>query len=250
MPSPIFILQQSVNPGLIKLIFFLIVFGFSFLSWVFRKLQEQAAKKKARDAVERRKLESLRTGRTISEPVAVPTDPAEAARQEAAKRRAQIEELRRRQQERVRQQAAAKTAPPTARPSTPPRDRPVARPLPPIVKIPGSTGPTVPQTRPLPTPKPARPAPKRPVAKRPEPKPEPRRIAAPLTTQQPAPTAPAPAGPAGVSGAQPDRPRTPADWRRAIIMNEILSPPVSVREQADTAGLDWPAGEPRAGSPR
>lgn len=233
----------------VQLIVLLIVMGFSGLSWLFRKIQEQAAKKRAMDQLERRKLEALRTGRDVGAEASGDVDAQ--AREQAARRRAQIEELRRRQQERSR----AKVNVPAAE-RTPPM-----RPLPPILRVPGSSGPTVPQRgpgrttsiKPVPVPKPQRatqekrrPQPPKPARRPLEQRPvESRRITAPLEQQQltAAPPEPAPAREVlAVTGVS--RPRSAAEWRRAIVLSELLSPPKALRGPGDEeSGLPgWPAG--------
>jgi hypothetical protein len=243
------------NPQYLRLIIFLIVMGFSFLSWMFRKLQEQAAKKKAKEAIERRELEVLRTGRDVGMPraAASPGTATQRARSEAERR---IEELRRRRDELVRRRAAGTSAPtaaqtpPQATPaSAPPRARPEP---PPLIFIPGSSGPIVvarPRVQPAPLPVPPAPA-------------RVRTVASPIAPLNAPPVAKARTGagkaPArGVAGslvakldkaaavaaaAQPASTssegsamglqavlRTPAEWRRAIVVRELLSPPISER---------------------
>lgn len=244
------------NANYIQIIVLLLFVGFSVLSWVFRKLQEQAQVRRVQMERERRQMEMLRTGKPGENepPPAAPTSDAERLRDLAARRQAQLQELRRRAQERVRAGQG--------RPQQPSREPP------PLIFIPGTTGPTVPQQRPgqrpaarsrVPQPAPARtPVPARPGratpgqdqrARQPQPVPRPpqptrRRDDLRRLTRAPEPAPPpavpvAPAPPATARGA-PHRPAggvlldpsriSAADWRRAIVMNELLSPPLSLRE--------------------
>src|SRR5205085_2089261 len=146
------------QPQYIKLIPVVLVVGFSILSWVLRKLQEQATKKKAREKIERRELELLRTGRPSVEAVparqAPVLTPLPVPQSDAEQR---LEELRRRREALAKRRAeeAARTAPVPARPSTtsreagPPRSQPAPEPRPMII-ISATSGPTV-----LPAPRPA-----------------------------------------------------------------------------------------------
>lgn len=260
------IISQAGNTGnYVQLIVLVLVFGFSALSWVFRKLGEQRAKKRAQDIIEQRKLEALRTGRSV-EIVVVEDDKEIRAREQAARRRAQIEELRRRQQERMRAQGSRVSIPP-APPTVPPVRTPPTRPLPPIIRVPGSSGPTVPQRparpreiRPVPVPRPQRAAPVQQERKRPQQSRPSRRVPEPTpeTPRVPASAAPsvapvaaqdAAARPATPMLAGMERPRTAAEWRRAIVLNELLSPPKAMRDPDQEAGspLQWPAGGPPPG---
>jgi hypothetical protein len=215
------------------------------LRWALQKLQEQARQKRALDEMERRRLEALRTGRNLSEieriATAPPTEPTRAQRESEAalRRQAEIEEFRRRQQERARQRAQARAQPPTAQQ------------IPPIVLIPGSTGPTVPmpaqrqqqrqaQREQRPTQRAQR-QPQRPQRQAPQPAPAPSRprsrLAADLSVQTPSdPRAtqafetPETAGEQAAAALRSAglTPRTAEEWRRAIILNAILSPPPSL----------------------
>ena len=82
---------------------FVIVFAFSGISWVVRKLQEQAAIKAAKDREARRREEILRTGRDPATEGGGASegslDDAQARLRELAQRRqAQLRELRKREQ--------------------------------------------------------------------------------------------------------------------------------------------------------
>jgi hypothetical protein len=201
-----------IKPDLIRLLIILLIAGSGFLRWVFVKLQEQAAKKRVQDEIECRRAESLRTGRNLE--VDITPDPAvERARAEteaAARRQAQIDEFRRRQQERARQRADAQrgsvpfpTEPASAQHPAPARAAPAPRPTParPVVQrgprqllVPSSPEPQATQAQ----------------AARPEPK----------AAQTAARTA-------------LGRPQTPEQWRRAIIMNTLLSPAPGLGTGAD-----------------
>jgi hypothetical protein len=140
-----------------------------------------------------------------------------------------LAELRRRAQ--MRQQAES------SRPSAPPPTEPRPVPPPPIISIPGSTGPTVPARRtPFQAAPPRTPPPtvQRPVQRsRQQQKPAkkalpPRPVLAPpdeSSTHRLVPEQPQ----ARLSPVVSAAPQTPEEWRRAIIANEILSPPVAIR---------------------
>jgi hypothetical protein len=187
----------------LKLIVILIIAGSGFIRWVVVQLQEQAAKKRAQDDLERRAVESLRTGRNLE-----PVDPrAERARLEAeaaTKRQAQIEEFRRRQQERARQRVEA------------PHGSTVA------------AAPSVPRPAPKPAPKPAA----KPAAP-PRPQRGPRQLLTPTAAPTPEPDMVRHAqagGPrqAATGAVASVTPRTPEQWRRAIVASTILTPPPGI----------------------
>jgi hypothetical protein len=257
----------------LRLLGLLIVFGFSLLSWVLRKLQEQAAKKKAQQAIENRELELLRTGRpgvpTPGAPAQVrvqtgpPPAPPGTPTQSDVDRR--IEELRRRREAMARQRAAPATGPaatmsapspaPTAQTATPrpQTDRPR-----PFVFVPGSSGPIVPQRVPRPAP-PTAPVPSQsqsPPRQKREPRQEPRRapaapasqgtLAAKLERRDAAHQAKnaahdaraaigAPPAPVARDDSRVGLPSAAAEWRRALISREVLSPPIALRETEDIA---------------
>mgnify|MGYP000069205150 CR=1 FL=1 len=125
--------QQQV----IQLIVVVLVAGSSVITWVFRKLSEQAALKKAEGQREREKLEVLRTGRIESdEPRRAQARPAAGAEdlEQLARRRAeQLRQLR--EMQLAKQRAAGGVATPTTTARNP------------IRSIPGSSGPTVPGRR-------------------------------------------------------------------------------------------------------
>jgi hypothetical protein len=232
------------NQQIIQLIIILIIAGSGLIRWVAQQLQEQKKKKAAQDAIERARLETLRTGR-VPEAGALDLPQRDQARKEqeaAAARQAQVDEFIRRQQERARQRASREVGRgPTAGQNLP--------------RIPGSSGPTVPMptgrprpakaapqgparqpdrvARPVPTgrtiPRGAPQAPKKTQAPAPAPRPAPR--AEPPAEAQATRTEAAAAAPAAPA-ASPARiralvstPRTPEEWRRAIVVNTILGPP-------------------------
>lgn len=223
----------------------IIIVGFSVISWLYRQLKEQSEKKRAKDMMVERQREMLRTGRDPGEqqtqmgPVGSEED--QRRREIATRREAQLAELRRRAQMR-QQQGDRPIAPPpilsgpatTSSPSPPPvpRTRPMSAPL-------GSSGTTVPQRASMgPTPAPpARPSrtPVRPpqrakpvkqfkIAKAPAPPPE---IEGESSTHR---LVLEEASPRRTAVVIMGTPSTPEEWRRAIIVNEILAPPLSMRD--------------------
>jgi hypothetical protein len=85
-----------------QLVAVLIAFAVPTLARILKKLAEQAQKREAALRRERERLEQLRTGRVAEPQAAEPAPSARATLEEmAAKRRAQIEELRRRRQAQV-----------------------------------------------------------------------------------------------------------------------------------------------------
>lgn len=205
----------------IQLIVILILAGFSGLSAIYRWLRAKQIAKEARDRAEQRQLETLRTGR---DPATESHDTAESQRQRelAARREVQLAELRRRAQERARQQANE----PASRPTPP-----IAPPIP--QHIPGSSGPTVP-TRP---PSPVRAAPRQTARVQSQSQPLPA-VRAKQRQSAPAPITAhvdhlhdevvIPRTPAPVIHAS--APRTPEEWRRAILASEIMAKPLALRE--------------------
>lgn len=241
--------------GSTQIIIFLIIVGFSLLSWVYRQMQEQKAKKTARDARLRREAEMLRTGR---DPLA-PDNPAQATAPQPAR------SLAERQAELRDQRRAAPPIPPAQSAPAPAQPRPAANVPPgmrevelwpggPRVLIPvgnaqptAQTGPGFPTTAaPKSSPPPRAQKPKRPNQRPP---------AAPASPPQPVYSGPAAFGSResvrrqqAQMASRPDPepgptipvgrgvpipiPRTPAEWRNALIMNEVLSRPLSEREPA------------------
>jgi len=245
-----------VNQQLVHLIIVLIIVGGSVMKVIFTKLQEQAVKRRAQQAAEHRRLEALRTGRESDSerPIAPSVTVAQTSGTDlqdlARKRAAQLAELRRMQQARHR------SGSPMPRPASPGEV---------ILRVPGSSGPTVPGTRSAPLPAPvgrtARPAPRpAPPARqtspdrRPQSRPQKAPKAQPKSYPEDAPTprrsAPAPTierDPLRLAMAAPEADAPPrqrpllaspstTDWRRAILMSEILSPPLATRS-IDTSPL-------------
>lgn len=234
-----------------QLIGLVLIVGFSVISWLYRKLNEQAAKKRAKDMIEERQREMLRTGRdpgdlSVNIPANVPmpdTTQTQRQREISARREAQLTELRRRAQ--MRQQDTA-----TRAPSSPPTASP-----PPIRSIPGSSGPTVPQRRTAfqqPRTGPQGQMSQRPISQeraRPQSQSEPRpqRQSRPVKAKTRPVLPPAtieeeetthrlvPEEVTSIRRVSPvvsaAAPQTPEEWRRAIIANEILSPPIAMRSQ-------------------
>jgi hypothetical protein len=94
-----------------QLVVIVLALGSGVIGTIFKKLQEQAAKKRVQDELMRREVERLRTGR---DPDREDASSAERARREAEvarRRKAQLEELRRRAAQRG---ASAGPAPTTA----------------------------------------------------------------------------------------------------------------------------------------
>ncbi|MBX3376110.1 MAG: hypothetical protein KF678_03805 [Phycisphaeraceae bacterium] len=216
----------------VHLVILIIFVGFSVISWVYRQLKEQAEKKKARDLLEERKREMLRTGRDPGEVFVPPVMVSEEDQRRAeiaARREAQLAELRRRAQ--LRQQGQVpRTIPGSAGPTVPrptARPQPTARPKiqtqealqrgndlsPPRATAPRQTA-RAQTSRPTSAKKPA----VRPVVVEEEP------VTQRLVPEQ------AEASRRVMSPVVVGVPSTPEEWRRAIIANEILSPPLAVRE--------------------
>ncbi len=148
-----------------QILIFLVIIGSSVFGWVFKQLKEQAELKRIENERQRRKLEELRTGRVdepdrpIPAQTRVPTprtssqttpQPTQASRTSsagqtrleeiAARRQAQLAELRRRRAEQLakaRSGGSQPQSPPTSQPGRqPPRQpagpaqRPAPRPVP------------------------------------------------------------------------------------------------------------------------
>ena len=223
--------MPNLNPALIKLIIIVLFAGAGFFRWVFVKLQEQAAKKRALEELARRRDDALRTGRNLEE--AGSLDPnvlrARAEAEAAARRQAQIDEFRRRQQERARQRADAQRGAvpyPTQAPQRPP---PQARPERQVVR--SSPARATPVAAPTPGPVTARPASRS----------GPRQLLTP-SAQEPESTQPQVARTetkvVATQGAQAaraaiGRAHTHEQWRRAIILSTVLSPAPGLGEGGD-----------------
>jgi len=101
-----------MSSGLITILLF---FGFTFLSWLFGKLKEQAEVNKQRQATQRRREEMLRTGRGVQpQPAGGPyavrrpegqPQAAMSAEELASRRQAQLRAMREEQLRRLRQGA-------------------------------------------------------------------------------------------------------------------------------------------------
>ncbi len=228
------------------------------VSWIIGKLRDQLEQKRARDEWLRRREEELRTGRASEE------QPAGAT----AERNPDLEELAARRQEQIRrlkEQQARQTGAAAARPPKPTAQRPRPRPAGgstasrPQPGVPYSTGQKGPRparpgagtpTRPRPQsqrPQPQRPAPApQPVA--PSPGDTPRRLLDPAHLAQSGQKMHAlehrrlqlaaerqkrlglRAQAAPVHRSRRIGRLSRADLRRAVLMNEILQPPVSLRK--------------------
>ncbi len=235
--------------NLVNLLVFALVIGAPALSWIVGKMKEAAEMKRLRDVSRRRMDEQLRTGRAAedADPEAAPTptaQPAKPARTAsdlqalAQRRQAQLRALRQRQAG-----APAPAAPPTVR----------ARPVPTQAAptSPAGSGHTVP-VRPItmarPVPSARTQTPQRTVTSA---RPTARRVPAqqqpvdPRDAQQEAlkaqylkhrmthRAADATAAAAAAATAVSKRMAIPgrAELRRAIILNELLSPPVALRDE-------------------
>lgn len=239
-----------------QFIIILIAFGLSFLSWLFKQLRERYAVKQARMMEERRREEALRTGRR-ADPRQAAADPGVQIQQETVAQRQAAERARReREQQAQRRGAPGRTMLGPAfpnpsvpiprapmRPATPVRRTPAQ---PPVVLGPGA------QRRPAPQPprqQATRPPRVRPAQRPPEPRqtatlsPVGRLIVegqstvtrlveetSPQFASQPSVRRPA------VRSLFADRQPSAAEWRRALLVSEVLAAPVSLRdEQAEGA---------------
>lgn len=135
-----------------KLVLLFIVVGFSVLSWVFKQLQQQRELRRQEMQRQRVEQESLRTGRPSAR--AVPDferseEPvSEQAKSAAARRAAQLEELRRRKQARAGGKPAGTPRLPKKISAGSPSGQGIDINLGGVIlRIPGSSGPTVPGTR-------------------------------------------------------------------------------------------------------
>jgi len=202
----------------IRLIVILAIAGSGLIRWLIIRLQEQAAKRRAVQEAERRQTEAIRTGRNLEE--SRPQDPvtirARMEAEAAARRQAQIEEFRRRQAERARQRAEAQQ-----------------RTLPAPIPAPAAPRPA-PQARPQPRPAPVRTAPKK-RSSISRPLDEEAGTVHSLVARSEAPVASSAGGPAAgrIAAATVVQPRTPEEWRRAIVASMILSPGPAAGGQVD-----------------
>lgn len=198
----------------------------SIVSSIAKKAREAAEQRRAQAEIERRRLEALRTGRTEDD--ARGEDPAA----ELAKRReAQLEELRRIQRERARAQAAgARSAPgrasQTRAPSGPvPRQQPQRQAQP---QSPARRGPTSPDPRVARQSGVGAPAAGTRVRDQ---------AVTPYTGESTTHRIVADAAPAPGVAPVPLPPATGHPWRDAFLLQELLGPPLSMRE-ARIPGLD------------
>jgi len=222
----------------------------SILSSIIKKAKEAAEQRKSQLEIERRRLEALRTGR--SEDDAREEDPAMTL---AKRREAQLEELRRIQRERARTQASgpatagARTAP--GRTSQPrPQQFPQTQSIPQPQRADRNRA-QHPQLRPLPQ-RQTQPQAKQRQQARPQESRPARQTSAQSTAEMFAPmerqrlqdtgestthriVRDAPATSAAAAKFLP--PSTGNPWRDAFLMQELLGPPLSMRE-ARTPGLD------------
>lgn len=223
--------------------------GASAIQWAFRKLQEKRAIQQAQQARDRARLEALRTGRPAPD-----KSEDERAGEEQAAVRTRLEELaerRRRQIEAMRQRQAQASTQQTARPGTPTSASPRPGPRRAGTSPPHTTAPTT--QRGIPTHQAQ--SPQRLPQQRPSQRPTPRRTIPTPVTAQPAHPAPPIADivsaiqspaysrerPSSTSASEPaatagrtsigklDR----AALRRGIIISELLSPPIALRQPTD-----------------
>lgn len=102
----------------IQFIVFALFIGFSVFAWVARKLAEQRAKRRFQMELERQRIESLRTGRTVDKSAPQPPQTAEQRLAEIARRR-QAEIARQRQTPTTSPQVRVPLPTPTRRPPVP-----------------------------------------------------------------------------------------------------------------------------------
>ena len=257
----------SQYQGLIRVAIFAIFIAFTGISWVFKKLNQQAQIRRAKEARERQQAEALRTGRAASVgPSAAPGSSTPAfggtSPESDAKRRLQELALRRRAElERLaRQQAGAGT--PASVPPPVPTPRPAAAPprpntspdqvrraaAPPVTMSPPSLprpGPAPQQQRRQPDPQKRRPQPARPPIQPPAfsqrtPTPTRRVVSdAPSTGEQAEEQALGASHAleaAPIMGVEGLRTGLTADLRKAFVLAEILGRPVAMRDRQSDGG--------------
>lgn len=219
----------------------------SILSSIAKKAKEAAEQRRVQQEIERRRLEALRTGR--SEDEAREEDPAAAL---AKRREAQLEELRRVQRERARAQASGQAGGATTRTAPGRAQQPKAQ--------------QFPQTQSIPQPqkqgRPQRQRPQRQESQRQQPQARPQvrpqesrssrqtgaqatgEMFAAMERQRLQDTGESTthrivrdATPAPVAAAKVLPPSSGNPWRDAFLLQELLGPPLSMRE-ARTPGLD------------
>lgn len=210
---------------LIQLLLAAIVVLGPVLNWLYHTLKKQKARRDAELQRERRELEQLRTGRPVAEP-AIPPEELRRQREVNTRREAELAELRRRMAGQTPTEGI-------------------------LIQIPGTSGPIVVQRVPRQAPAPAGSGPQRqgrpqrskrsgkPARSAPAaaPKAAPaRRALQPaveaeetrrLTTDS---TADTPAAPESWMGTEN---WTPADWRRAVLIREVLGTPLGLRAPED-----------------
>lgn len=233
------------------IIFIIVMLGYA-VSFIFKKLQEQAALKRAKEERERRRVEELRTGRVehSGEPVVTAATPAPAppSHQDAARRLQEIAERRRQQLEELRRRALGQGSAPTAPPPSPPVAPPSAQPTRQPARVPRQGTPSAPARSARPPSRAKRQADQPSVSE--EARPERRtsveretssrgessRSVAPGSSFPPAslfPQAPDTARRTSPASVKVGNTKLAAsDMRRAMILMEVLSPPVSLRDEA------------------
>lgn len=224
-------------------LFFVFVLGSS----IVKQVKDAKVKREAKQRAMQEEMDRIRTGGVqptplspphrpmIAPPAAAPASPRQASLEEIAEsRRRKIEELRRRQQGGSSQASA----------SSPAGTRTVRLPNGIAIEVPSGNQPA-PVPPPVPPRAPAQPQRPQPP-RRPSPKPPRLPVTEPVRSQEPAALAPAyevpppPASPMNAPPRSAQRPRSdglaamlragdPAAVRRAIVMSELLGPPMSAR---------------------
>gem|GEM_PF-1355433 len=247
----------------LNLYIFLAIMGFSFLSWIYNQLRLQRERLRIQQERERRRLEALRTGRGLRETAAarpshtVLSPAAQHAQQIAQRRQAQLERLRRQQALRAAMSRSSGTpSPGTPRipsaPGTGLAGRGVASAGPHPVLRTTPPGPGAART-PSAGPRPARPQrasstpPRLPpeqiralrrrrassrASRTPPPEAEPIRRIVPDVRSDDRSEEPSPSSRRSALG-EMDR----QDWRRAVLIREILDPPLAIREEDHLGGV-------------
>jgi hypothetical protein len=236
----------SNNPALI---WALVVIGAPLITRIWRKLNEQKRKRDEAIRREREEMERLRTGRGLTgvgasdalpQAAAPPTSARATLEDMAARRRAQIEQLR---QKKMGQVAPPPTAPAPVRQQSRPAKRPQMAPsglTPPPQQMPQQRSRQAPARRqaqpPVRTSQPQRqqqrsvPVPT--IAVEPPEREETHAAAAmreDLARQVATPSAAPTVSPVRRGWAFTAKPKTIQDWRRAIIVQELLSTPPALR---------------------
>ena len=224
----------------------------SILSSIIKKAKEAAEQRRVQLEIEKRRLEALRTGR--NEDDAREENPAASL---AKRREAQLEELRRIQRERARAQASGQAGAATSRTSSGRMQQPRAPQFPQTQSIPQPQKQSRPQLQ-----QPQRQPPQRPQPQRQQPQARPQvrpqesrssrqsgaqataQVFAAMERQRLQDTGESTthrivrdATPAPAAAAKVLPPSSGNPWRDAFLLQELLSPPLSMRE-ARTPGLD------------